>query len=159
MYPMDDEIFELTLDGDAPANQPLEMIKNYLVRQKEYYSIKGAEHRGFVVRGCKISRFKLVRVGYCSTFAGVHNKLVTHGKIPEGQWAMALMAAYPWTDYFRGAIGIADASWNIPFGGSFFPSINGFDGELFFESVHTDIFIDFDEHWRWLVKEKENENR
>lgn len=153
MYPMVGETFELTLNGDAPENQPLEMLIRFI--EKEGCSPKkDAGHRGPLVRGCATSRFKLVQIGSCSTFAEVRRKLITHGEIPEGQWLMAFMNAYPSTDH-GGAIGIADASWKIAWGGSFFPSINTFDGSMFFKSIYTDIFLEFEEYWRWLVKVKE----
>jgi hypothetical protein len=153
MYPMNNKIFELTLDGFE--NQPLEMIKRFLIEQECYHAIKGTEHRGLIVRGCKTSRFKLVQIGDCCTFRDVCRKLVTHGEIPEGQWLMAFMATYPHTDYFAGAICIADASWYIPFGGSFFPGISGFDGKLFFHSTSADLQINFKKSLRWMVEVKE----
>lgn len=55
-YPADGEIFELTLDGDAPENQPLEMVSRF------GYAPVGWRHNGPKVSGKQTRRFKLVGV-------------------------------------------------------------------------------------------------
>lgn len=139
-YPAVGEVFDLTLDGDAPEHQPLEMVR------RDGYTGKW-EHRGPVVKGKQARRFKLVQIGYCPSFDEVRRKLATeHGKIPEGQWREAFKAAYPKADG-NGPVGVADSSWVNPNGNANFPYVNT-DGNSNFNWTDDD----FNENWRWLVE-------
>lgn len=141
-YPADGEVFELTLDADAPENQPLEMVRRFGYNpegwQWQYTSKK-------VLSGKQTRRFKLVAVGYCRDLKEVRQKLATHGEIPEGQWIMAFKAAYPQPDG-KGPVGVADPSWVFPDGDVYFPYV-GTDGGSRFR------WADYarGDSWRWLV--------
>ncbi|OGH68918.1 MAG: hypothetical protein A3J66_02130 [Candidatus Magasanikbacteria bacterium RIFCSPHIGHO2_02_FULL_47_14] len=139
-YPALDEIFELTLDGDAPENRPLEMV-----RADGYDEPEKWKHTGLTVTGQQTRRGKLVLVGYCDSFDEVKAKLAAQGTIPEGQWREAFKARYPTLDG-KGSIGVADASWASPHGGASFPYVDSFGFSLF-DSADGG----FDERWRWLV--------
>ena len=133
------EVFELTLDGDAPENQPLEMVRH------DGYDWKVWQHEGPVVKGSQTKRFKLVKVGYCRTFNELRRKLGAHGEIPEGQWREALKAAYKSDG--KGHVGVADSSWVGPRGRAPFPCVLAY-GHSFFLWADGD----FNDDWRWLVE-------
>lgn len=137
-YPADDVEFELTLDGDAPENDPLEMVRRVC-------NPKGWEFNGRKVSGVQTRAFKLVRVGACRNLDEVRQKLAQYGDIPEGQWRQAFKVAYPRPDG-NGPVGIADSSWVDPNGGVFFPCVSSDGGSDFY-------WADFDHGvgWRWLV--------
>ncbi len=140
-YPANDELFELTLDGDAPGNDPIQMVRDDDYMYPERWTFDGQK-----VVGCQTRRFKLVAIGHwCATIDGVREELVRHGRIPNGQWRQAFKAAYPESDE-EGPIGVADPSW-----------IN-FDGKRCIPYIKTtgaapgfDPVDDYDIHWRWLV--------
>jgi hypothetical protein len=138
-YPKVEEVFELTLDGAAPENEPLEMVSEF------GFNSAGWRHDGPTVSGKQTRRFKFVQVGYCSTVEKVKEKTKAHGEIPEGQWINAFKAAYPKPDG-QGPIGFADASWI------------GADGRANFPYVASVGFLHFNygghvrgEDWRWVV--------
>ena len=136
-YPAVGEVFELTLDGDAPENQPLQIVKDC------GYTGNG-RHNGRTVKGKQTRRFKLAQAGYQSNLDGVKAALPASGSV-EGQWIKAFKAAYPQPDG-NGPIGIADASWVSPLSGTSFSVVYS-DGGLDFRwtgDVH-------DANWRWLV--------
>ena len=135
--PAVDQVFELTLDGDAAKNKPLEMVR------RDGYNPKDWKHKGPVVEGSQTKRFKLVKVGYCRTLDELRRKLGEHGEIPEGQWREAL-AAYKSDG--KGPVGIADSSWAHPRGSARFPCVfTGGDSDFFWSDY------DFHDDWRWLV--------
>lgn len=138
-YPATGEIFELTLDGDALKNQPLEMVR------RDGYVSKEWKHTGKKVSGKQTRRFTLVSVGYCQTFDELTRKLAEHGTIPEGQWREALKAAFQHDG--EGPVGIADSSWVVPRGLAGFPGIStgGISG---FRWAGRAV----DDGWRWLVE-------
>ncbi len=136
-YPAVGEVFELTLDGDVPENQPLQMVKDCGCTGKW-------RHNGRTVKGKQTRRYKLAQAGYQPNLDGVKAALPASGSV-EGQWIKAFKAAYPHPDD-NGPIGIADASWVDPAGGAHFPC------------VYADRGLDFDwagiirvVSWRWLV--------
>jgi len=139
MYPELNEVFEMTLDGGAPENQPMAMVKG------DYGSSEGWKHKGSVVEGVLTKRFKLVQIGYCPNWQTVLDKLKKHGEIPKGQWREAFKRQFPTVDG-KGPIGFADASWVGPHGYARFPYV-GSDGSSHF--YWTDD--DFIEYWRWLA--------
>src|SRR3989344_6033266 len=105
----DGEVFEMTLDGDALENQPLEMVR------REGYIGNWKDH-GPVGQGIVPRRFKWVAVGYQSNLEAVQTALPPHGKIPEGQWREAVKQMFePDREHPRG---IADPSWRYPYGGA-----------------------------------------
>lgn len=140
-YPAANEIFELTLNGDLPENQPLEMVRRdgYAEPEKWWYT-------GTKVTGKQTRRFKLVGVGYCSSFSDLKGKLAKHGEIPAGQWREAFKAKYPTPDE-NGPIGIPDASWVDPLGDANFPCVRTVGGSGFGWSDFV-----FSGGWRWLVE-------
>ena len=139
-YPTEGKVFELTLDGDAPENQPIEMVK-----RDGYDNPESWKHTGLTVTGTQTRRFKLVSVGYCSTFDEVKAKLAGQGTTPEGQWREAFKAAYPTPDC-NGPIGVADGSWAGPGGRAHFPCVNARGGSDF-----RCLAYYFNQYWRWLV--------
>ncbi|MDO8435153.1 MAG: hypothetical protein Q7S89_00530 [bacterium] len=139
-YPAVGVVFELTLDGDAPENDPIEMVRGDGYEQPEQW-----RHEGKRVAGRQTHRFKLVQVEPCRNIHQVRAELLAYGKIPEGQWREAFKAAYPTPDG-NGPIGIADPSWLQGFQ-SFFPRITaGGSSRLDWAANGRDS------DWRWLVE-------
>ncbi len=136
------KVFELTLDGDAPENDPLQMVRAYGCSDPEKW-----KHTGMKVIGRETRRFKLVEIGYKPNFESVKKALARHGSIPEGQWREALKKR------FLGApgrlVGVADVSWFDPFGYPYFPCVND-DGASAFGWIDRGFF----EYWLWLVEVK-----
>jgi hypothetical protein len=141
-YPKVGEVFELALDGDAPENQPLEIVRSF------GYNPEGWRHKGPKVAGKQTRRFKLVQVGYCSNMDVVRERLKAHGENLEGQWMKAFKVAYPQPDG-NGPVGVADASWVPPYGVANFPIVDtGGDPHFSWAGLARDA------HWRWLVAVK-----
>ena len=136
-YPAVGEIFELTLDGDAPENQPLQIVRDCGYTGKW-------RHNGRTVKGKQTRRFKFAQAGYQPNLDGVKSALPTSGSV-EGQWIKAFKAAYPQSDG-NGPVGIADASWIYPPVGADFPVVLT-DGDLDFYWAGYGQGAD----WRWLV--------
>lgn len=135
----DGEVFELTLDGDAPDNQPLEMVRRDGYDHPELW-----RHSGPTVKGAQTRKFKWVSIGYCETFDEVKRKLAKHGKIPKGQWREAVKEKFqPDGVHPRGS---ADASWVDPEGLANFPCVIT-DGSSDFRWTGRG----FGGGWRWLV--------
>ena len=139
-YPPVGEVFELTLDGDAPENEPLEMVNEF------GFNPSGWQYIGAAVSGRETRRFQFVQVGYCSTVERVKDKIGPYGKVPAGQWINAFKAAYPEPDG-QGPVGFADASWVSA------------DGRANFPYVASVGFLHFNygghvrgEDWRWFVQ-------
>jgi hypothetical protein len=137
-YPEVGEVFELTLDGDAPENQPLEMVR------RDGYDPVGWQHQGLVFRGRHTQYFELVNIGYCHDLYEVQFKLAPLREIQGGQWREAFKTIYPDSDG-KGSVGFADASWRNPNGNFFFPFVNR-DGYSGFDYVLNH----FNDDWRWL---------
>ena len=137
VYPAVGEIFELTLDGDAPENQPLQIVRDCGYTGKW-------RHNGRTVKGKQTRRFKFAQAGYQPNLDGVKSALPTSGSV-EGQWIKAFKAAYPQPDG-NGPVGIADASWVNPRDDANFPFVST-DGSLNF-CWADDVQ---DAFWRWLV--------
>lgn len=139
-YPDAGEIFELTLNGDASENDPIEMVRRDGYGAPEEWIFKGKR-----LAGIQIRKFKLVSVGYCRNLDEVRQKLKSHGEIPEGQWREAFKAKFPKADG-KGSIGVADPSWVHSSGSANFPYVDpdGDSGFLWAGSVR-------DVSWRWLV--------
>lgn len=138
VYPATGEAFELTLDGNAPENQPLEMVR------RDGYS-GDWKHKGPIVKGPETRQFKLVSVGYCANWAELTRKLAKQGEIPAGQWREAFKKKYPKHDG-GGPIGVPDASWTLPDGDAYFPYVAS-DGMPSF--IWAGDWFDW---WRWLVE-------
>lgn len=143
-YPADGEVFRLTLDGDAPENDPIEMV-----RQDGYQSFKRWKFKGKKVVGIQTRAFKLVRVGDCRNLDELHEKLAQYGDVPEGQWRQAFVAAYPQSDG-RGSVGVADASWFDVNGHARLPYIH-WRGFSSFSSIRSWFGSEPGGRWRWLV--------
>lgn len=147
LYPADGEVFELTLDGGAPRNQPLEMV-----RRDHYSDWSRWRHNGPKVESCETRCFKLVSVGYCRDFSELTGRLKKCGAIPPGQWREALKAAYGSDG--KGPVGIADSSWIhpdwiCPDGLACFPCV-GRDGRPhFYCNAYNPSFGG---EFRWLVE-------
>jgi len=133
----DGEVFEMTLDGDAPENHPLEMVR------RDGYT-GNWKHSGPVVKGIVTRRFKWVAVGYQPNLETVRAALAFHGDIPEGQWREAVKQMFkPDGEHLRG---IADPSWENPDGYAIFPYVeNGGYSDFRWAG------LDLGESWCWLV--------
>src|SRR3989338_4081249 len=138
-FPAIVEEFELPLDGDDPANDPMEMV-----RRDGYGSPEKWKHKGERISGKQTGRFKLVGVGYCRNLDEVRQKLAVHDEIPGGQWREAYKAK------FRGdcgrPVGVADPSWVPPVGHADFPCVGGRGRSFFGWPGHG-----FHDDWLWLV--------
>lgn len=134
-YPPNGQVFELTLDGDAPENQPLEMVRSDGFVKPEKWKFNGKK-----VEGKQTRRFRLVSVSYCRTWAWLESKLNAHGEFPAGQWREALKARYKYDG--KSPIGVPDPSWTDPYGDRRFPClVSRFDW----------CDNQFSGDWRWLM--------
>ena len=140
-YPVDGEIFELTLDGDAFSNDPMEMLR------RAHYNPEKWTYVGKRVAGIQTRHFTLVSVGYCDTFQVVLSRIKAHGEVPEGQWLEALMESYSSDKGFP--VYIPDASWVNPRGHHFFAYVHPF-GDPGFYRVDDGSYTEC----RWLVRVK-----
>jgi hypothetical protein len=138
-YPPVGEVFELTLDFDAPANEALEMVEEF------GFNSAGWSYVGAKVTGRQTRRFKLVQIGFCSNTDKVRAKTAALGATPEGQWINAFKAAYPIPDG-QGPIGIADDSWIGANGRGNYPYLLAVGLQHFNYGGHVR-----GEDWRWLV--------
>ena len=141
-WPAVGEVFKLTLDGNAPENQPLAMLKS-----DGYDSPERWKHSGKKVGGIETKLFKLVSVGYQPNFESVLRELRKHGRIPGGQWREALKRKFllPPGRF----VGVADSSWVSPHGDAHFPCVRA-DGS----SGFIWVIDDFDASWLWLIEVK-----
>lgn len=148
--PADNEVFELTLDGDAPENDPIEMVKRDGYSEPEKWQFTGRK-----ITGTQTCRFKLVRVGDCHNFDEVRQRLVLYGVVPNGQWREAFKDKYPRPDG-RGPIGFCGLSWVRPIGDRVFrvfPSLID-KGGAWLSCFNSPDGVGLDLHdarWRWLV--------
>jgi hypothetical protein len=140
VYPAVGEVFELMLDFDDPANEPMEMVEEF------GYNSTGWSFAGPKVTGRQTRRFKLVQIGYCSNIGKVKDKTAPLGKTPEGQWINAFKAAYPTPDG-QGPIGVADDSWVGANGRANYPYLLAVGFQHFNYGGHVR-----GEDWRWLVE-------
>jgi len=107
------EIFELTIDGGAPWNNPMVMLK----------VSEGDANWRFVGRkiiGVQTRRFKLEIAQECANLKEVLRALDGKGKIPEGQWRMAFAEKYR-LEHLSERLGVPDASWINEHGEAHFP--------------------------------------
>ena len=139
-FPAIGEEFELTLDGDDPANDPIEMV-----RRDGYSSPEKWEHKGERILGKQTRRFKFVGVGFCRNLDEVWQKLAVYGEIPEGQWREAYKKTKYRVAYGR-PVGVADPSWVNPSGRASFPYVDEI-GRSDFHWTDDDFYGD----WLWLV--------
>lgn len=137
-WPRPNEVFELTLDGDASENQPLAMVK------ADGYDGPW-QHNGSTVKGRETRRFKLVEIGSQPNCESVKTACQKHGKIPEGQWREVMKKKF--TDSPGRLVGIADASWVSPSGLTFFPYVTAGGASSFLWSGYA-----WNDHWLWLVE-------
>lgn len=146
-YPVNGEVFELTIDGNASENQPLEIARRedrHFGSKKWQHVGKKWQHVGKLVTGTQTRRFKLISIVSCREFADITRELARHGTIPEGQWCEALQATYQHDK--EGPLGVADPSWVNPGGGTCFPSIISNGDSCLYWTGDT-----FSNSWRWLV--------
>lgn len=136
-YPAIGEVFKLTINGDAPENQPLQMVRDFGYTGEW-------RHNGPKVEGKQTRRFKLAQACYQPNLDGVKSALPGSTAV-EGQWIKAFKAAYPQPDG-NGSIGIADASWFNPRDVARFPVVST-GGSLDFGWAGRDRGV----YWRWLV--------
>ncbi|MBI2475494.1 hypothetical protein HYV69_03665 [Candidatus Uhrbacteria bacterium] len=144
-FPALGEVFELTLDGSAPDNDPIEMV-----HRSGEVGFEKWRHRGKLVKGVQTRRFKLITIGCCDHFSTVVAILKEHGKIPEGQWREVLITKFQSADG-GGTVGIADDSWRDQYSYFLFPCIRADSGQTcvpFFDLSEGG----FNNNWRWLVE-------
>lgn len=107
------EVFELTIDEPI---DPVEMIR-----------MDGYNPTGWVSRGPNVSswvtrKFKLVVIGYSSSFIKLNAELKEVGKPALGQWREAFKEKYPHSDG-KGPIGFTGSVWLSPHNRPFSPCI------------------------------------
>lgn len=143
--PRDGEVFELTLDGNAAENQPLEML-----RLDGFDPPLDSGHNGPIVVGKQTRHFKFVTVGYQTNRYELYYALIRHGKTPEGQWREA------WKKKFeidgKHPRGVADFSWIMKLGRACYPCCpvvrwDGISCYLTDEDLHKYHGL------RWLIEE------
>ncbi|MBI2053076.1 MAG: hypothetical protein HYT34_02420 [Candidatus Ryanbacteria bacterium] len=143
----DGKVFEMTLDGDAAENQPIEMV-----RRDGYDNPSRWKHVGTRVLGTQTRKFVWVSVGYQPNLDAVRaaclkaaGKLDLNGRIPEGQWREVIKQMLePDGQYHRG---IVDPSWEDPDGGILFPCVSSGGNSRFYWAV-----LGCSGGWRWLVE-------
>jgi hypothetical protein len=151
-YPEIGEVFELTLDGDAPENQPLA-----IAREAPGFSEGDWRHIGKTIKGIQTRKFMLNRLDEdCYDLDELRQKLAARGKTPEGQWLKAFKAKYPYPDRdgpvgAKAIVGVADPSWVSPNGIVFLPCVRTDDGCLSLISTPS-VFLEGE---RWLVEVEE----
>ena len=147
-YPAVGRVFELTLDGDASKNDPLEMVRRDGHRSPEKWEFKGKK-----VMGIQTRNFRLVRVAndypyYHIAVYHLTDKVceeIMAGEV-EGQWREAFKAAYP-NHSGKGPVGVPDFSWVSPIRKEpYFPCIDKDGKSRFYWAGST-----FIKSWRWLV--------
>ena len=134
-YPKIGVIFELTLDGDAPENQPMTMFES------NGYITKGWWHNGVVVAGKQTHIFKLFQ--WKGDWDKIGDKIGDNN--PPGQWRNAFLSTFPEPDD-KCPIGVHDASWHSLHGRSF-PGIDLYGEPTFFRTNQITPFSP----WRWLI--------
>jgi hypothetical protein len=139
-WPKPGEVFQLTINGDAPECDPIQMV-----RDDGYDRPESWKHNGPKVAGVQTRSFKLVEIGYQPNFGAVKTDLNKLGKVPEGQWRKPLKRKFP--DAPGRPAGIADPSWVGPDGVPYFPIVDG-DGRSGFRWTGGG----FGEYWLWLVE-------
>lgn len=135
------EVFELTLNGDDPDNQPSAMV----AACQEDPSVW--THKGPTVTRTVTKRFKLVKVGSCNTFKELKERLQAHGTIPESQWLKVFTTRFTRHDHDDG-VAVADDSFVLSPGGGrsfFYIGDEGFP-------VLTPRGGPMSGMWRWLVQ-------
>ncbi len=134
--PLDNEVFELTLDGDA------------MPPEKCSKGMAGWEYKGPNIIGKYTRRFKLVRIGHCKNANEAREKLLLLGGVPNSQWMIPFKAKYGQHDS-EGSIGICDPAWELDrCPGTYIPSYFGSSTSIHFS--RTDLGKD--ESWRWLIE-------
>src|SRR3989344_4511021 len=142
IYPLEDEVFELTLDDDPSRNDPMAMARRYGYGNQCRFT-------GRVVKGRQTRWFRLERVYEAETFSDVLSQLgEVDGRIPAGQWIEAFRESFPQSDG-KTYIVVADPSWVFPSFGPCFPGIRH-DGRQWFRSIEPS----FDHGWGWLMEVK-----
>jgi hypothetical protein len=116
--PKEEEVFELTLDGDLFENTPLGVLQAFGLNPKGY------RYRGAVVTGQQTKRFMLVRIGRRPNMhdAKAALKAAYGPTLPEGQWIKTFTDAHEPNN--ENPVGVADGSWVAPDGGSLFPFVH-----------------------------------
>jgi hypothetical protein len=141
-YPKIGETFSLSINGDDDRFQPLAIVGRS-------GKSRGWAHHGKLAEGRVTRIFKFVGIerGW-SRFDEILSELALKGGHPVGQWAAALKAAYPKARPDGRHIGIPDASWVAPDGGTRFPYIDKTSGELKF---HRSAGSFCAEAWFWAI--------
>ena len=138
-YPVEGEVFTLTLDADAPGCDPLAMVCG------DGYNPAGWKYTGEKLTGVHARSFKLVSVDCCRDLEEVWQKLAVHGAPAPGQWREAFKKAYPTPDG-KCPIGFPDPSWVDSFGCRRFPFVWSNGKSDFFWAGRWRLGV-----WLWLV--------
>lgn len=136
-YPADGVEFNLTITEPFTG---LEMVRRF------GYDPTGWKFNGTEIAVPQTKRFKLVSVGAQPNFEAVKAACLKHGTIPEGHWCDAFKESYSQPDG-NGPIGVANASWVLPFSRARFPYVGTGGGTCFDWTV-----FGFSAGWRWLVE-------
>jgi len=137
------KVFKLKLNGDAPENQPLEMVR------AAYGWSEGWEYCGTPVKGIQTGEFKLVEVDRCEDLDEVIRRISAPGITPSGQWLNAIAQGFSfWKIKRLSPIGIPDPSWIPPHGTPHFPFISTNGAQKFTWANHIDASLP----WLWLMQ-------
>jgi hypothetical protein len=132
-WPRPGDVFEVTLDADAPGADPTKMCDLRFVGRR--------------LGGVLTKRFTLVDIGARKDWGAVISELEKHGALPSGQWRQALSVRFLGEPGYQ--IGIPDDSWRSRSRDdwSYFMMINGFGSPSWMSTCTS-----FGAGWLWLVE-------
>ena len=136
------EVFELTIDGDAPWNDPMALVRG------DGYDEKCWEFHGRMIEGNQTRKFRLETAEGCSSLNQVLEILQRKGgKISEGQWRVSFAEKYNLLGVNE-RVGFPDPSWLDEYREAVFPCLVS-SRSLFH---HADDIRRGGEGWLWLVE-------
>lgn len=136
--------FTLSLKG---AIDGLEFVRLYAG-----YNPEGWHYSGLAMTGLLTRQFKLTTTGEWGGLDDIREKLAKEGAIPDGQWLLAFLKAYPKNDG-KGPIGIPDPSWIGPAGHILFPALYR-NAKLWRADFNwaKRYRVHRRDNWRWLIE-------